>query len=276
MLWWQPACLARMALASMLLAGTGTPGRVLGAEVDLVQWLADTAAPALRAAAPTNDAALAGREALNRVVPGAFAQLQRTGPTWLQSLRADVSFDPRFQPGYALSATRPLLRTVDRDAIDLRGGVVHDVGGRTAGELGLRYAGRIHGRDVSLDMQGGLESRRLQEVERYTMGSELGLSPLEMRASVFDEIPRHPASRQIAERRLDGYDLAITAPIPYLPRAALEVRRFRRIETDGAPGTTRDRLGLRLASLEIAAGTQTEAELRSWFAQLRWRIALGG
>jgi hypothetical protein len=123
---WQPARLAAIAMASTILAGICAPCRALGAEADLVHWLADTAAPALQAAAPTNDAALAGREALNRGVPDAFARLQRAGPTWLQSLRAHVSFDPRFQPRYALSVTRPLLRTVDRGAIDLRGGVAHD------------------------------------------------------------------------------------------------------------------------------------------------------
>jgi Inverse autotransporter, beta-domain len=275
MLWCQPARLARIALASIALAGTCAPCRAFGTEADLVQWLTDTAAPALRAAAPANDAALAGREALNRGVPAAFAQLQRAGPTWLQSLRADVSFDPLFQPSYALSATRPLLRTVDRDAIDLRGGVVHDVAGRTAGELGVRYVGRVQGQDVSLGMQGGVENHRFQDLERYTVGAELGLSPLELRASMFDEIPQNPASRQMAERRLDGYDLAIAARIPYLPWAALEAQRFQRIEADGAPGITRNRLSLHLASLEIETGTQTEAELRSWFAQLRWRIALG-
>jgi hypothetical protein len=273
---WQPVRLARVALASIALAGTGTPCRAFGAEVDLAQWLADTAAPALQAAAPTNDAALAARETLNRGLPGAFARLQRAGPSWLQGLRADVSFDPLFRPGYALSATRPVLRTVDRDAIDLRGGVVHDAAGRTAGELGLRYVGRVRSQDVSLGMQGAVEIHRLQDFGRYTVSAELGVSSVEVRASVFDDIPRHPASRQIAERRLDGYDLAIAAPIPYLPRAALEAQRVRRIEASGASGITRDRVSLRLASLEIAAGTQTEAELRSWFAQLRWRIALGG
>lgn len=274
--WWQPARRARVAVASMMLAGTCAPCGAFGAEVDLVQWFTEAAAPALRAAAPTNDPALAGREALNRGLSGAFTQLRRVGPTWLQSVRVDVSFDPIFQPRYALFATQPLLRTLDRDAsIDLYGRVGHDTAGRSGGHLGFRYRGRIQGQDVTLGLQGGVENNWLQDVERYTVGAELGLSLIEVRASVFDDVPQHPATRRIAARRLDGYDLAIQARIPYLPRAALEAHRFWQIEANGETASTRDRLSLRLAPLAIEAGTESAAELRSWFAQLRWRIELG-
>jgi hypothetical protein len=95
------ARLAAIAVASLVVATLCAPGRARGAEVDLVQWLTDAAAPALLAAAPTNDPALAARESLKLGLSGAFSQLQRIGPTWLQNVRLDVSFDPLFQPSYA-------------------------------------------------------------------------------------------------------------------------------------------------------------------------------
>jgi len=277
--WWQPARLARVAAASMVVAGTLAPCGASGTDLDLVQWFGDAAAPALQAAAPANDPALAGREALSRALSVAYAQLQRVGPPWLHGVRLEVAFDPTFQPYYALSAMQPLFRTVDRDAaIDLHGSVLHDPAGRTGGHLGVRYHGRFRGRGVMLGVQGSVEDNWLLDVERYTIGTELGLGPLDVRVSGFDEVHQDPAGHQIAERRLDGYDLAIDARIPYLPWASLKAHRFWQVAANGEFAVTRERLSLRLTpltALEIEAGTQSEAALRSWFAQLRCRIDLG-
>jgi hypothetical protein len=277
---WQPAWLVRVAAASFVVAGTCAPSGAFGAEVDLVQWFTDAAAPALYAAAPANDAALAAREALTRGLSGAFTQLRPVGPTWLQSVAVAVSFDPTFQPGHAVSVTLPVLRSVDRDvAIDLHGHALHDAAGRTGGDLGLRYRGRVHDRHVTLGLQGGIENHWLQDVERYTLGTELRLGQIELHASVFDDVLQHPATRRIAERRLDGYQIAIGTRIPHLPWAALEVDRFRQMAANDGAAITRDRLSLRLtplSPLEIETGIQSDAGLRSGFAQLRWRVRLDG
>jgi hypothetical protein len=267
-------------MASLVLTSTLAPGMASGAQVDLVQWLSDAAAPALQAAAPTNDPALVARETLNRGLGGAFSQLRLISPRWLQGIRADISFVPMLQPSYAVSATQPLLRSIDRNTvIDLYGGVIHDTSGRTAGDLGLRYSGRFNDQPVMAGLGGAVENRWLQAVERYTINAELRLGLLEIRASMFDEVPENPATRQIAKRRLDGYDLQVDARLPYLSWAWLKVHRFWQIAADGESGITRDRISLRLiplVPLEIETGTQAQAELRSWFAQLRWRIKLGG
>jgi Inverse autotransporter, beta-domain len=250
------ARLAAVAVALMVLASICAPGRASGAEIDLVQWLTDTAAPALQAAAATNDPALAARESLNRGLSGAFSELQRIGPTWLEGIRLDVSFDEMFQASYAISTIQPLFRAARRDvSIDLHGGVVHDATGRTGGNLGLRYRGQLEGWQLMLGLEGALENRWLQDLERYTIGAELRLSSLEVRASLFDDVFRNPASSQITDRRLDGYDLEVNARLPNLSWAWLKVHRFWQIEASGeaeitlgsrqcaadAPGTSRDR-----------------------------------
>jgi hypothetical protein len=171
------------------------------------------------------------------------------------------------------------LRTVDRNAtIDLSGGFLHDPAGRTGGHLGLRYHGRLGGRDVELGVQGRVEDNWLLDIQRYTIGSDLGFGPLGVHASGFDEVHPNAASQQF-ESGLDGYDLAIEARIPYLPWASLEGHRFWQVGPDGEMAVLRDRLGLKLTPLtilEIEAGTQSEAALRSWFAMLRCRIGLAG
>jgi hypothetical protein len=47
---------------------------------------------------------------------------------------------------------------------------------------------------------------------------------------------------------------------------------------NGETVSTEDRISLRLtplAQLEIETGAETEAEVRSWFTRLRWRMPLG-
>ena len=249
-----------------------------GTEIGIVRWFSDAAAPALRAAAPANDPMLAGRELLDRGLTGAFAQVQRVGPAWLARVRLDVSFAPGFHPSYALTATQPLLASARHDAaLDLHGDV-HHTGDRTGGDFGLRYRARWRDRDVTLGVQGGVEDRWLEELQRYRFGTELRLSSIEVRANLYDDVPAHPASRHIAERRLDGYDLGLAAPVPFVSWASLRACRSWQVAVDGETVSPGDRVGFLLtplSALEIEAGTQSHAGDRSWFTQLRWRIKLG-
>jgi hypothetical protein len=248
-------------------------------EIDLVRWFSEAAAPALRLAAPANDPALASREVLNRGLASAFTQAQQVGPAWLGRVRFDLSFDPAFQPSYSLAASQP-LRTNARHtaAIDLHGRVAYDTSGRTGGDLGLRYRGRWHHRDVSLGVQGGIEDRWLEELQRYSLGAEFHLSSLELRAQLYDDVPARPASREIADRRLDGYDLGAGLTLPHLSWARLHASRCWRIAVNGETVTSGDRVSLELtplSRLEIETGTGSQTAGRSWFTQLRWRVKLG-
>jgi hypothetical protein len=270
----------RVALVLIMLAAACRPELAGAAEADVVRWFSDAAAPALQAAAPTNDPGLAGRKLINRGVAHAFTQLQRDGPQWLDRVRLDLSFDPAFQPRYTLTATQPLMASAHHDAsIDLHGRVVHDASGQTGGDVGLRYQGRWYDQDVTLGVHGGIEDRWLEELRRYSFGAELRLSPLEVRGTLYDDVPARPATREIGERRLDGYDLEVGAQLPFVTWARLQASRFWQTAVDGDTVTTCDRLALRLnplSPLEIETGAQSEAEDRSWFTQLRWRIELGG
>lgn len=270
---------ARLATTLLVLAAACPPELAVATEIDVARWFSDAAAPALQAAAPTNDPVLAGRELLNRSLAGGFTQLQRVGPPWLARVRFDLSFDPAFQPRYTLAATQPLLVSAHHDAsIDLHGRVVYDTAAVTGGDIGLRYQGRWHEHDIALGVRGGVEDRWLHALQRHSLGAELGLSALEIRANLYDDVPEHPASRQIAERRVDGYDLQVGAPLPFVPWARLRASRFWQLAVNGDAVTTRDQVSLRLtrlAQLEIETGTQSQAEARSWFARLRWRMKLG-
>lgn len=270
---------ARVAVRLLAFVGGCVPGLAHATEPTVAVLFAEAAAPALQAAAPSNDPALVGRELLNRTLASASTQMQRLGPGWLERLRFDLSFDPAFQPRYSLSVTQPVLASPYHDsAIDLQAGVVYDTAGLTGGDLGLHYRSRWYDQDVTLGVQGGLEARSLEEFQRYRLGAELSLRSLQVRTNLYDDVPARPTSREIAERRLDGYDLEIGAQIPFLPWAWVWANRFWQMALDGETVSTHDRLSLRmtpLAPLEIETGAEAQAEVRSWFARLRWRMQLG-
>jgi Inverse autotransporter, beta-domain len=273
------ARLTRAIARILAIAGATVPGIACATEITLVGLLTEAAAPALQAAAPSNDPVLAGRELLNRSLASASTQIQRFGPDWLERVRFDLSFDPAFQPRYSLTMTQPLLASHYRDStLDLHGRVIYEAAGATAGDLGLHYRGRWNDQDVSLGVEGGVEDRRLEEFQRYRLGAELSLRPLKVRTNLYDDVPAHPASRKIAERRLDGYDLEIGAQIPFVPWAWVWATRFWQMAVNGQTVSTHDRVSLRLtplAPLEIETGAETAAEVRSWFARLRWSLQLG-
>jgi hypothetical protein len=269
---------ARVVAGLLALAGACLPEIARATEMTLTGLFTEAAAPALRAAAPSNDPVLAGRELLNRSLAGASTQIQRLGPDRLQRLRFDLSFDPAFQPRYSLAMTQPVLASLYHDsAIDLQGRVVYDTAGATGGDLGLRYRGRWYDQHIALGIEGGVEDRQLEEFQRYRLGAELSLRPFEVRTNLYDDVPAHPASRAIAERRLDAYDLEIGAQIPFVSWAWVWATRFWQMAVNGETVSTYDRISLRLTPigpLEIETGAEAQAEVRSWFARLRWRMQL--
>jgi hypothetical protein len=260
-------------------AGAWVPGIACGTEMAVVGLLTDAAAPALQAAAPSNDAALAGQELLNRSLASTSTEMQRLGPGWLERVRFDLSFDPAFQPRYSLAVTQPVLASFYHDsAIALQGRVVYDAAGATGGDLGLHYRGRWYQQDLTLGVQGGVENLRLEELQRYSLGAELSLRPFQVRTNLYDDVPARPAGREIAERRLDGYDLEIGTQLPFVPWAWVWANRLWQIDMDGETVSMHDRVSLRLtplAPLEIETGAETAADVHSWFARLRWCVPLG-
>jgi hypothetical protein len=117
--------IARVVARLLVLAGACVPGIACAAEMTLMGLFTEAAAPALQAAAPSNDPVVASRELLNRSLASTSTQIQGLGPAWLERLRFDLSFDPGFQPRYSLSMTQPVLASLYHgSAIDLQGRVV--------------------------------------------------------------------------------------------------------------------------------------------------------
>jgi hypothetical protein len=246
----------------------------------LSAWLSDTAAGALRAAEPDNDPAAGGRAALNHSVKSAFLGLQQVGPAWLRRVTLDLRFQDDSQVAYDIAAIQPLLRSGHGDRLWLRGHLMHDPGGRDVGDLGLFYRPRLLDGDLTLGVSGAVEDRWLLDYRRFGVGATARSPAFELSAMLFDDVAgQQLAASGVADRRLDGYELALAAQLPELPWARVQARKRWQIAADGGQVSEGDALSLQikpLAPLGVEAGTAGAGEHRSWFAKLRFGIRLGG
>ena len=287
---WPPVgatCFRRVAGSALLVASLlARPAPALAqlapfGSTELGSWLADTAAQALRAAAPDNDIAAGGIAALNLGIASGIDGLRRIGPAWMQRVTIDLRFNENLQTTYEITATQPLLQTgSNQDRLSLRGRFGHDPAGRTGGDLGLRYQRPFFGQDVTLGLDGAVEDYWVQEYRRFGVATEFSSSSLMLRTTLFDDVPDDRAAlRGVPDRKLDGYEIEASARLPYLPWVRLEAKKSWQIVVDSGQPTESDRFSLHLeplAPLEIEAGTASAGAGRSWFAKLRFKIRLGG
>jgi hypothetical protein len=271
-----------MAFLLAALTAVGAPASALAIPVaarppGLSAWLADTGAHALQAAAPDNDLAAAGRDGLNRSLQPGLARLQQSGPPWLRRVSVDVDYRDGRPAGYDLGATEPLLQTAaDGDRLWLGEHFTHDPAGQTGGNLALYYRPHLLDQDLTLAVTGRVENHWLQDYQRFGIGTSVRSDRFELGTTLYDDVAGSAGAR---DRRLDGYGIALGARVPELPWAWIRANRQWQTPVDGEITTVSDRLSLQLgpfAPLEVETGTTGDGDQRSWFAQLRFRIELGG
>ena len=152
--------------------------------------------------------------------------------------------------------------------------------GQTGGALRLYYRPDLAEQNLTLSLSGRVENRWRQDYRRLGIDTALRSERFELGTSVFDDVPAAASARGgVSDRRVDGYGIAVGARLPRLPSAWIRARRQWQIPVDGDTAAVSDRLSLRLgplAPLEVETGTVGDGDHRSWFAQLRFRIELGG
>ena len=276
-----PAAACLLAVAPVVGAPPARADALPADMVGLQSWAAEATAHALRAAEADNDPATGLREALNRSVSLGVLGLQQLGPTWLRRFTVDIEFQEDLRPRYDIVATRPLLRSRRHgDLLWLRGHLGHDPSGPLAADLALYYRPSVPGRDLTLSLGGLVEDHGPLDYQRYGVVATLRSPDLEASGRLFDDIADNsPATTGIADRPLDGYDIALAARVPRLPWAWVRARQRWQIAVGETEATTRDELSLQLrplTPLELEAGISDNGERRDWFTRLRFKIKLGG
>jgi len=244
----------------------------------LQAWAADTTARALQAAERDNDPAAGAREVLNRSVSLGVLGLQTLGPSWLRRVTFKLDFQEELRPRYDVVATQPLLRSWRRGTLLwLRGHLAHDPGGPLAGDLGLHYRPNLPGDELTLSVGGLIEDHDGPlDLRRYGVTAALHAQGFEASGTLYEDIA--DVGQGIADRALDGYDVALAARVPRLPWAWVRARQRWQVAVDSAEASMRNDLSLQLrplAALQVEAGASDDGERRDWFARLRLKLKLG-
>ena len=252
---------------------------ILGSTM-LWSWTAETTAQALQAAEAGRESGAGRTAALNHGIRRGYQLLRNAGPDWLGPVDLDLQIREDWQFAYAVATTQPLVdRPGDLGQLSLRGRFGLDPAGVTSSRVGLIWHREVDGRPLAVGMDGGLEEHRLAGYHRLALASEFRLSEVEIRASLHDDVPGAGRARDgLEDRRLDGYQLDVRAPLPFVPWAWASAGRSWQAACDAEHGVVSDRLGLLLrplAPVEIETGSIGSDAPRSWFARLRLALKLG-
>jgi hypothetical protein len=124
------------------------------------------------------------------------------------------------------------------------------------------------------------ENGWVRDPQRFGTGTTEPSGRFELGTSVYDDVVDSAGARDgVSVRRLEGYDVAPGTRVSEPAWAWIRAKRRWRTSPSGETVAVGNRLSLQLGPwvpLEVETGTAGEGDRRSWFAQLRLTIELGG
>jgi hypothetical protein len=124
------------------------------------------------------------------------------------------------------------------------------------------------------------ENGWLRDPQRFDTGTTEPSGRFELATSVYDDVVDSAGARDgVSVRRLEGHEVAPGTLVSEPAWAWIRAKRRWRTSPSGETVAVGNRLSLQLGPwvpLEVETGTAGEGDRRSWFAQLRLTIELGG
>jgi len=199
-------------------------------------------------------------------------------PDWLK--RTDISIDVQEnqKPAWSIETIQPLNQT-DWNTLFWQGRIAHSNSDNTY-NLGIGYRHLIRDKTWLFGTNAFFDLTGEHSHQRLGVGAEALGQYASFRANYYNAISGTKTtaiSSGIAttEQALDGYDLELEAPLPYLPWARFLLKGFRwdRTTTSNVDGYT---AGLRMhpfSRLDIELGaTDDNYTSTEWFLKMSWHF----
>jgi hypothetical protein len=268
-------------LAGLVATSCALPAEGAGAPPgSSASWarFAGVAASALKASGPQSDLASGGLSVLGGGLNSGLDGLREIGPRRLRRSDLEITFRDGLSPAYRLTTVQPLLRSAFGSTLEASGDVVFDPAGRSRGEVGLRYAGRLRNEPLDVAVFTGLEVDPARRRRRYTLGSDLGWAALELHGRLARESRDRPGAGQgFRAQEIEAYQLELDTTVPRMPWASVRARTFWQ-EAPTRAGRDREGYEVGLAldpvpPLMLETGTD-DSNLKDsdWFARLSLRL----
>lgn len=231
------------------------------------------------AAGPQSDLVAGGLLALERGINSSLDGLREFGPERLRWSDLDVTLRDDLSAAYRIRTTQPLLRSAfGPTSLAASGDLVFDPAGRSRGQLGLRYTGRLQNEPLDVSVFTGLEVDPARYQRRHTLGGDIGWAALELHGRVARETRDRPAlGSRLSAHEFEAYQLELDTRVPTLSWASVRARTFwETAPTKARKGREGYQVGLALdpvPPLMLETGTD-DSNLKGsdWFARLSLKL----
>jgi hypothetical protein len=240
---------------------------------------AGAAASALKAPGPQSDLVAGGLLVLERGINGSLDGLREFGPKRLRRSDLDITLRDDLSAAYRFRTTQPLFRSAfGPTTLEANGDIFFDPDGRSRGQLGMRYAGRLQNEPLDVSVFTGLEVDPTRHQRRHTLGGDIGWDALELHGHLARERrDRPPRGPRLRAQEFEAYQLELGGSVPAMPWARVRARTF----WEAAPTKAgKDREGYRVGlaldpvpPLMLETGTD-DSNLKDsdWFARLSLKL----
>jgi hypothetical protein len=169
---------------------------------------------------------------------------------WLGRIQTNAKKNDAGKPDVGVSTVQPLLQTADkRDTLftDLRANGNQQQPGEpnARSNVGLGYR-RLIGKDLMAGVGGFYDRDLVEPSQRASAEGELTWNSLNLGASYYFGLDGAPQGSETTGRALDGYQVRLASPLPYLPWAKASVA-----DSDFFLGGSKDSHASRTTTMQI-------------------------
>ncbi len=132
------------------------------------------------------------------------------------------------KPSYRLLKVQPLMDDEENGAAAFVQASISRADGRNTGNIGLAYRKLVNNNTVILGLNGFYDNEWTYDHERASTGLEVLSSVGDVRVNRYWALSDLERGKNDAlERALDGFDVELAVPVPYLPRTKMHVKSFK-------------------------------------------------
>lgn len=164
----------------------------------------------------------------NRLADEASETIAERIQKYVPTAEIDISVSSDNKPEVGALILAPIWESKENDKLLFTQGSVYHLDGRTTGNIGIGARKLSYDDTVLFGVNSFYDYEFPYNHQRFSMGAEIRTTVAELNANYYYAITGWKDGRDgLDERALDGYDIELGVPLPYLPRTKAYVKRFR-------------------------------------------------
>ena len=165
---------------------------------------------------------------LNRTASKASQAITERLKKHIPTVEVDMSVTSEGKPTFGALILNPIIESEENDKLLFLQGSIFRRDSRTTGNIGLGARKLTKNDTVLLGANAFYDYEFPYNHQRMSIGAEIRSTVGELNANYYQALSGWNAGRgSLDERVLDGYDVEVGVPLPYMPTTKAYVQRFR-------------------------------------------------